>query len=114
MYNKVFYGWYDATLPERLWTSASSCAKRPASDDTSPDTLAGLKQLAQVTEHIWEVFTPLDTVATDEVRTEVERFVVVSKLVVIPEATILPEVPSKEMVVAVFEVPLGVKNIFCK
>lgn len=131
MYNKVFYlasgcsnsnkfwtvCWSAAKLPERVWTLCSSCAKRPVSEATSPDKLqtkAGLKQFAQVEEHIWDVFTPFDIDATDAVNTDV---VILVADIVFDEtvlAIILPEVPSKVIVACVFDVPLGERSIFCK
>jgi len=115
LYNKVFYGLW--TTPESSCTKDSSCAKRPESEPTSPDKLtteAGLKQLAQVEEHIWVVLTQLDIEATEAVKTAV--FILIADILVQESelATTLPEVPSKEIVAWVFNVPLGDKNIFCK
>lgn len=73
-----------------------------------------MKQFVQAASHIWEAFTLVVIEATAAVKTEALILVVVRILVVIPDATILPDVPSKEIVATVFDVPLGERNIFCK
>ena len=105
------------TTHESCSTNASRFVKRWSSDITSPDKLltkVELKQFAQVEEHIWDVFTPLDIEATAAVKTAV--FILIADILVQESevATTLPEAPSKDIVACVLNVPLGDKNIFCK